>query len=169
MNQVLSLVGRSADPRPSRKPRKPIVIPERVAERAAQRYIEAPNGCFISTYSVASHGYAQIGWSSPNERHVVLAHRAVWVHEHGRQIPEGMTIDHQCKERRCVNPRHLRLMTNFENARRTSGRDWPVGTCRNGHSNELLILTNGGRRWRCQICHAEQQRRHREKVRQRAA
>lgn len=169
MNQVLSLVGKPANPRPSRLPRHPILIPDRVAERAATRYIEDQNGCYISTYSVASHGYAQVGWQTSTERHVVLAHRATWVFVNGQQIPAGMTIDHLCKERRCVNPEHLRLLTNFENARRTAGRDWPVGTCRNGHSNDLLVLVDGGRRWRCKICNADQKRRYREKVRQRAA
>lgn len=52
-------------PRPSdryRKPGKAIVIPDRVAERAATKYETSEDGCWISTYSVASHGYAQIGW-----------------------------------------------------------------------------------------------------------
>jgi len=65
-------------------------------------------------------------------RHVVLGHRAAWVSVHG-QVPMGMTIDHLCKQRRCVNPDHLRLLPNYENARRTGGRDWPMGYCANGH------------------------------------
>ena len=31
-------------------------------------------------------------------------------------IPDDMTVDHTCYERRCVNPDHLRLLTNAENA-----------------------------------------------------
>ena len=127
----------------------------RVAERAATRYVEDENGCFISTYSTASHGYAQIGWQEPgiNRSVMTLCHRAAWVHYHGAQIPDGMTIDHLCHNRRCVNPSHLRLLSNFENARRTSNRDWPIGQCINGHSNDHLIEVKG--RWCCSICMKE--------------
>lgn len=90
------------------KPKKKITIPDRVAARAATKYVEDERGCWISTYSVASHGYAQIGWQDPGYRQVVTAHRAAWVYHNGRQIPEGNTVDHLCKERRCVNPGHLR-------------------------------------------------------------
>ncbi len=68
---------------------------------------------------------------------MVLAHRASWEHVNG-EVPVGMTLDHECKVKRCVNPEHLRLLPNFENARRTDGRDWPLGECVNGHSNEHL-------------------------------
>ena len=150
------------DPRelPSaRRPRVRIVIPERVAERAATRFVENEAGCFISAYSVASHGYAQVGWQERGYRQMVTAHRAAWVHANGQQIPEGMTIDHLCKERRCVNPAHLRLLSNFENARRTGGRDWPLGTCVNGHSNEHLRLS--GKRRVCHLCNLAAQQRYR--------
>lgn len=136
--------------RKARRPKMPIIIPPRVAERAATRcYVDA-NGCHISTYSTASHGYAQIGWSCPEGRWLVTAHRAAWVHATGEQIPKGMTIDHLCRERRCVNPDHLRMLSNFENARRTRGRDWPLGQCANGHSNESLVLV--GEKLACGIC-----------------
>ncbi|WP_312802214.1 HNH endonuclease signature motif containing protein [Corynebacterium variabile] len=150
-----------------RKPKKKIIIPDRVAKRAGTSYVEDENGCWISTYSVASHGYAQIGWQDGEYRQVVVAHRASWVYANDGQIPDGMTIDHTCKVKRCVNPAHLRLLPNFENARRTSGRDWPLGQCIHGHPNSELILKSG--KWVCRICSAEWQRRYREKKRQEAA
>ena len=109
-----------------------VPIPERVAQRAIEKVDKQPDGCWISQYSIASHGYSQIGWQTGGERHVVLGHRAAWVSANG-QVPLGMTIDHTCKVRRCVNPAHLRLLPNYENARRTNGRDWPMGYCANGH------------------------------------
>ena len=113
-------------------------VPRRVAERAYKRVYKTPGGCWISKYSTASHGYAQIGWSGATEkRRVVLAHRAAWTFVNG-QVPVGMTLDHTCRNRRCVNPAHLRLMDNFENARRTFGKDWQSGTCVNGHPNSML-------------------------------
>lgn len=137
---------------PARAPRTPFSIPQRAAERAAVKYVEDAAGCHISTYSTGSHGYAQIGWQvGEGRRRATTAHRAAWVYAHGVQIPEGMTIDHLCKERRCVNPEHLRLLTNFENARRTDGRDWPIGECANGHPNSEVIRTSKGRH-HCRTC-----------------
>lgn len=122
-----------------------VSVPYRVAQRAASRWVEDANGCFVSTYSVASHGYAQIGWQSAEEgRGVTVAHRAAWVAARG-DIPAGMTIDHLCKNRRCVRVSHLRLLTNLENARRTSGRDWPLGVCINGHGNEHWYTRPSGK------------------------
>ena len=150
-----------------RKPKREIVIPERVAERAATKWDDNGDGCWISTYSVASHGYAQIGWKDTDRIQVVTAHRAAWVYFTKEQIPEGMVIDHMCRNRRCVNPEHLRMITNFENARRTSGRDWKLGECINGHPNSELYWN--GSRYRCKPCVQEQQRRYREKRRQERA
>lgn len=141
--------------RTARLPETKFTIPERVTERAASKYIlDESTGCHISTYSVASHGYAQIGWQDPGYRQVVLAHRAAWVHVNG-QIPAGMTIDHTCKNKRCVNVAHLRLLDNYENGRRTAGRDWPMGQCINGHPNSDLVLVGNGEktpRLRCSKC-----------------
>lgn len=114
-----------------------VPVPERVAERAHSKWELGEGGCWISTYSIASHGYSQIGWKAEATRHMVLGHRASWAHVNG-QVPMGMTLDHTCKVRRCVNPAHLRLLPNFENARRNQGDDWEFGTCRNGHPNTEL-------------------------------
>ncbi len=141
-----------------RKPKKRIVIPERVAQRAALSYVQVGE-CHVSTYSVASHGYAQIGWQDSGDRWVVTAHRAAWVHYTGEQIPEGMTIDHICRNRRCIRTEHLRMLTNYENARRTFGRDWPVGECINGHPNSELGPDGG--KLSCRLCKRQRQRAYR--------
>lgn len=135
------------------------MIPARVAERASSFY-EVEDECWISGYALGSHGYPQVSWNEDGRSRGTTAHRVSWVHAHREQIPAGMTIDHTCKNRRCIRPDHLRLMSNFENARRTSGRDWPIGQCINGHSNDELILTDGGRRIRCRICRGEYIRRY---------
>ncbi|MEV8045912.1 HNH endonuclease signature motif containing protein [Streptomyces griseoluteus] len=142
---------------PLTSPNGQIEIPRHVALRAFIRFTPDENGCHISTYSVASHGYAQIGWRGPDRMVGTTAHRAAWVAAHG-QIPAGMTVDHQCRNKRCVNPAHLRLLSNFENARR-SLYDWPVGTCRNGHPPTELVKAGG--RTRCRPCLRETQRRYR--------
>lgn len=144
-----------------------VPVPERVAQRAAANVDVQDDGCRISRYSVGSHGYAQIGWQDAGERHMVLAHKAAWTVENG-QVPVGMTLDHTCRVRRCVNPAHLRLLPNFENARRIDGKDWPLGTCAKGHPQSSLIpmsrRTKAGKPRvgvTCGECKADTQRRYR--------
>jgi hypothetical protein len=44
-------------------------------------------------------------------------------------IPEGLTLDHLCRVRHCVNPAHLEPVTQAENNRRASARTH----CKWGH------------------------------------
>lgn len=134
-----------------------VVIPERVLDRAAHRIVIDPEtGCHISTYSVGSHGYAQVGWNDKTGKpRMVLCHRAAWIRAHGEPIPDGMTVDHLCHNRRCVNPEHLRLLSNYENARRIFPDDWPLGLCRHGHPASATRNYYGKRR--CSICYRQEQ------------
>jgi len=137
-------------------------IPKAVAERAATRY-EVVGECWLSTYSVGSHNYAQVGWQVGGRNYMTLAHRAAWTHHNG-VIPEGMTVDHfdHCNHK-CVNPAHLRLLTNSQNARRNRpGLDYPLDwTCPKNHG----VPRQGHR---CPVCSNEYKRdwarRKREKV-----
>jgi len=127
------------------------VAPERVYQRVMHWADRDPaTGCLVSRYSVGGPGYAQVGWSTDGKTIMTTCHRVVWVHHHG-PIPDGMTVDHTCKNRRCIEITHLRLLTNFENARRTSGRDWPLGECAQGHPNTELRSDGAGRK-RCRLC-----------------
>lgn len=67
--------------------------------------------CWNWSRSMGSHGYGQ-AWDGITVR---LAHRCAWELAHGR-IPDGLTVDHLCRNRRCCNPGHLQLLTNQENA-----------------------------------------------------
>lgn len=106
-------------------------MPDHVARVLAHADRDETSGCLVSRYSLGSHGYAQ-GWNGK----VTLCHLIVWVGTHG-PIPQGMTVDHTCRNKQCVEITHLRLLPNLENARRTNGRDWPLGTCINGHGPEF--------------------------------
>lgn len=136
-----------------------IPIPNRVAERAATRFVVSGEH-HISTYSVASHGYAQIGWFDGEKMRGTTAHRAAWAHYHGD--PGEMTVDHRnwCGERACVKEEHLRALSNLENARRTEGRDWELGRCANGHDHATQWRAKGPTRKKgyCHACRMEIQR-----------
>ena len=58
-----------------------------------------------------------------------LVHRYVYTISKG-PIPAGLTIDHTCSNKQCVNPAHLEAVTIRENERRAAAR---APTCRRGH------------------------------------
>lgn len=114
--------------------------PQRVIDRLMSNYKIDDNGCWISGYSSASHGYAQIGWQESGQRFLWLAHKVSWVGLNG-PVPEGFTLDHTCpiRNRKCINPEHLRVLTNLENSRRINGRDFPLGwICHRNHDPSNL-------------------------------
>src|SRR5690625_379633 len=91
------------------------------------------------------------------------AHR--WSYEHHvGQIPQGLTIDHLCRNTWCVNPAHLESVTAGENALRGTGpsaQNARKTHCVRGHAfdeDNTSILPGGGRR--CLACHRLRQRRY---------
>lgn len=109
-------------------------IPARVAVRAAIAYRENADGCYISTYSVGTHGYAQVCWKDNGKTQMTTAQRAAWVFHTGIQ-PGELTVDHTCRVPRCVRREHLRLLPLTENSRRNMGHDYPMGwTCWQNHA-----------------------------------
>lgn len=96
--------------------------PERVVQRLFSKIEVDENGCWISLYSTGSHGYSQIGWTDKDTGTTMrVGHRVAWESVHG-PIPDGQTVEHICRVRRCINPEHLMLMGNIENARGGGGR-----------------------------------------------
>lgn len=70
--------------------------------------------CWIYRKQPHDGGYAQMKMPDGSQPG---AHRAFYEHHVG-PIPPGLTIDHLCCVRRCVNPAHLEPVTRGENARR---------------------------------------------------
>jgi hypothetical protein len=104
------------------------------------------DACWPWLQSTASHGYGQT-WDGITVR---LAHRVAWTLTHGA-IPPDMTIDHVCRNRRCCNPAHLRLLPNVENARLNGNGD--KTHCPRGHEYagaNLYVAPRGDRR--CREC-----------------
>lgn len=94
-----------------------------------------------------SHGYGQF---THGNRHG-YAHRYAWERVNG-SIPDGLTVDHLCRVRACVNVEHLELVTADENYRRGLAARLSTGKCRHGHeyTPENTYEWNGRRQ--CLTC-----------------
>lgn len=85
-------------------------------ERFMSKTREADNGCREWLGDKSNSGYGRF-WIGPEKSKKALAHR--WSYEyHVGTIPEGLVIDHLCRNKLCVNPEHLEPVTAAENVRR---------------------------------------------------
>jgi len=106
---------------------------------------------------VTGYGHAQIG------RGNVTAHRLMYRMLVG-PIPNGGQIDHLCRNRACVNPAHMEVVTNRENALRRPDviAARKRARCPNGHElapENIYVRPNGA--VQCRACKRDSVRRSR--------
>lgn len=122
--------------------------------------------CWPWTASTAGNqGYGRI---RVGERDV-LAHRFAYELLRG-PIPEGLDIDHLCRNRRCVNPAHMEPVTRTENTMRgesPNARNARKTHCAKGHplTPENVYIFPGRSTRQCKPCRREVDRRRRERGR----
>lgn len=88
------------------------VSDEEIATRLAKRSHGEPSGCRVWDGALAK-GYGKILLHGRFKG----AHRVAYELERG-PIPEGLVIDHLCRNPRCINPDHMEVVTHKENTLR---------------------------------------------------
>ena len=125
-----------------------------------------PDGCWLWTGYIDRGGYGIFSIKSKP----LKAHRFAYEFYNG-SIPASLTIDHRCRNRACVNPSHLRLLTNQENClagdtgkHNAIKTHCPQGHPYNEHNTYMERLKDGRLVRRCRLCRNARQRRRRREL-----
>ena len=118
-----------------------------------------PDACWPWTANRKPSGYGQFRLCGRTHR----SHRVGYEIQVG-PIPDGLVIDHLCRNRACQNAKHLEPVTIGENIRRGDtgkGSNPQAGKthCPQGHpysGDNLIIRTGKYRGRRCRACSIEQ-------------
>lgn len=110
--------------------------------------------CWVWTAGRDWDGYGQFHI----KHQLILAHRYAYELLVG-PIPEGLTIDHLCRNEGCVNPVHLEAVTIGVNVLRGNGpcaQNARKTRCMHGHPFDLFNTgyESDGHRW-CRACKRE--------------
>lgn len=109
-------------------------------------------------------GYCQI----MVDKRLQYAHRLSWEFYNNKEIPPGMTVDHICFNRKCINPAHLRLMSMDDNRAR---HNVPLKTVCEKHNCKRKIIwcwsskrNKMMRRSICLKCQCERTKKYKDKI-----
>lgn len=149
---------RFGTPTPVFKPRSKVDPLLRFMEK-----ITLDDGCWKWTGSRNAQGYGAFGV----EGRTLSAHRFAYERLVG-EIPEGLVLDHLCRNESCVNPDHLEPVTQSENQRRGLRGYALRALCRSGLHDitdpaNVTVHARGARQ--CRPCLNESKKRSESRVR----
>jgi len=114
-------------------------------------------GCLLWQGPLQDQGYGTITYQGKRW----LAHRLFWTQFYG-PIPDGLTIDHLCFIRNCVNIPHLEAISASVNTKRAMEKRWAIlqPICDKHDPTETVWVSNGEgkRKRRCRACEREKAR-----------
>ncbi|NBW14538.1 MAG: HNH endonuclease [Caulobacteraceae bacterium] len=139
-------------------------------DTAAPRFT-ADTPCIDWPRSVNNYGYGVVQHNGKR----TTAHRAAYENVMG-PIPKGLVVDHICRNRKCVNVSHLRLLTDKENVLIGDGptaKNKRLSHCKNGHllsGENIAVYVKGSTTHRhCIACGHERDERKNAKRRAKTA
>lgn len=117
--------------------------------------VRKTEGCWLWTGSLNIHGYGSFGVGRGSRQN---AHRWLWEQLNGKASSK-LHLDHLCRNKACVNPVHMELVTHAENLRRGSHPSRPRKEhCPSGHPfDEANTYMHRGNQ-HCRACNREKNR-----------
>lgn len=117
-------------------------------------FVDEATGCWNWRGGVAGNGYGSVRVPHGPQ---MGAHRAAWIVANG-PVPDGLQIDHLCRNPLCINPAHLEAVSPRENTIRgdaPSARHLRQTHCVNGHPFDEVNTRIDRRGRTCRACHRE--------------
>jgi len=117
--------------------------------------VEITKSCWNWIAFKDKDGYGQFGESSKIKHR---SHRFSYELLESK-IPKGLQLDHLCRNRGCVNPAHLQIVTSKENVRRSPSYNGSKTHCKRGHefnyTNTYYHQSNTRKYRNCVLCRRE--------------
>lgn len=143
------------------------LIPKAERIRRLQEFfadIEGTDECVEWPGRCDKRGYGRVSRLTAPCFGTDLAHRIAYIVTHG-EIPDELTVDHDCFNPSCVNPRHLGLLTRLDNSVKQRKAEAAAARthCVNGHEwVEANTYRRPGKTGRvCRVCVTQSQVRYR--------